>query len=35
LNLVDVKKNLTRRSIEQVEFMKDINSLAALSGEHA
>jgi hypothetical protein len=28
-------ETLNLRSIEQVEFMKDINSLAALYGEHA
>lgn len=31
LNLVEVRKNLTRRSIEQLGFIKDINSLVILS----
>ncbi|KAF9266470.1 hypothetical protein L218DRAFT_956243 [Marasmius fiardii PR-910] len=31
LSLVEVKKNLARKSIEQLGFIKDINSLAVLS----
>ncbi len=30
--LVEVKKGLARRSIEQLGFVKDVNSLVALSG---
>lgn len=30
--LVDTKKNLTRKSIEQLGYLKDINSLVSLSG---
>ena len=30
--LVEVKKNLVRRSIEQLGFIKDVNSLVVLSG---
>jgi hypothetical protein len=32
VTLVEVKKSLTRRSIEQLGFIKDINSLVVLSG---
>lgn len=31
--LVEVKKNLVKRSIEQLGFIKDINSLVVLSGQ--
>ncbi|KAF8969138.1 vacuolar sorting protein 39 domain 1-domain-containing protein [Flammula alnicola] len=31
IDLVEVKKNLTRRSIEQLGFIKDVNSLVVLS----
>lgn len=31
-SLVEVKKNLTRRAIEQMGFIRDINSLVVLSG---
>ena len=30
--LVETKKNFTRRSVDQLGFIKDINSLVALSG---
>jgi hypothetical protein len=30
--LIEVKKGLARRSIEQLGFIKDINSLVVLSG---
>lgn len=30
--LVEIKKGLTRRSIEQLGFVKDVNSLVVLSG---
>lgn len=30
--LVEVKKNLVRRSIEQLGYIKDVNSLVVLSG---
>ena len=32
VELVEVKKNLVRRSIEQLGFIKDVNSLVVLSG---
>ena len=32
VELVEVKKNLVKRSIEQLGFMKDVNSLVVLSG---
>jgi len=32
---VEVKKNLVRRSIEQLGFIKDVNSLVVLSGVKA
>ena len=33
VELVEVKKNLVRRSIEQLGFIKDVNSLVVLSGK--
>ena len=32
VELVEVKKNLVRRSIEQLGVVKDVNSLVVLSG---
>ena len=32
IELVEIKKNLVRRSIEQLGFIKDVNSLVVLSG---
>ena len=32
VELVEVKKTLVRRSIEQLGFIKDVNSLVVLSG---
>jgi hypothetical protein len=32
VELVEVKKNIVRRSIEQLGFIKDVNSLVVLSG---
>ena len=32
VELVEVKKSLVRRSIEQLAFIKDVNSLVVLSG---
>jgi hypothetical protein len=32
VELVEVKKNLVIRSIEQLGFIKDVNSLVVLSG---
>lgn len=32
VEVVEVKKNLVRRSIEQLGFIKDVNSLVVLSG---
>ena len=32
VELVEVKKNLVRRSIEQLGFIKDVNSLVILAG---
>jgi Vam6/Vps39-like protein vacuolar protein sorting-associated protein 39 len=33
VELVEVKKNLVKRSIEQLGFVKDTNSLVVLSGQ--
>lgn len=33
VELVEVKKNLVRRSIEQLGIIKDVNSLVVLSGK--
>jgi hypothetical protein len=33
VELVEVKKNLVRRSIEQLGLIKDVNSLVVLSGQ--
>jgi hypothetical protein len=33
VSLVEVKKGLARRAIEQIGFIKDINSLVLLSGK--
>lgn len=33
VELVEVKKSLVRRSIEQLGFIKDVNSLVVLSGK--
>ena len=32
VELVEIKKNLVRRSIEQLGIIKDLNSLVVLSG---
>lgn len=32
VSLIETKKNLTRRSIDRLGFIKDINSLIVLSG---
>ena len=33
VELIEVKKSLVRRSIEQLGFIKDVNSLVVLSGQ--
>jgi len=34
LTTVEVKKGFAKRSIEQLGFIKDVNSLVVLSGEY-
>ena len=31
---IEVKKSFTRRAVERMAFLRDINSLVVLSGQH-